>query len=119
RDPNRPWMRALFAQAQRDAAAARPAQAQADILEIPFIAALLIVDDQVAVLQADLVEILPIEAGQAQAVEPIEAGEQSVLCTAVRRRSRLVRRVRRSGARRWRRHQDLARKCRRQPCRAL
>ena len=45
----------------------------------PLVAALLVVDDQIAVLQADLVEILAVETGQAQAVEPVEAGEQSVL----------------------------------------
>src|ERR1700716_2991630 len=34
--------------------------------------------DEFAFLKADLVEILSVEAGQAQAVEPVEAGQQSV-----------------------------------------
>ena len=79
--------RALFADAERHAAAARPAKAEADILEVPFVAALLIVDDQVAVLQTDLVEVLAVEPGQAQAVEPVEPGEQSVLRRVGRRRA--------------------------------
>ena len=48
--------------------------------------ALLIVDDQIAVLQADLVEVLAVETGQAEAVEPVETGEQPAGCR--RRRSR-------------------------------
>ena len=56
----------------------RPAKAEADVFEIPFVAALLIVDDEVAVLQTDFVEVLPVKPGQAQAVEPVEAGKQSV-----------------------------------------
>src|SRR5262249_46663938 len=71
------------------AAAARPSQAETDILKIPFVAALLIVDDQVAVLQSDLIEILTVEPGQAQTVEPVEAGEQSargrIRCSCGRR----------------------------------
>ena len=66
-------VRALLAEAERDAATARPAQAEADVLKGPFAAALLIVDDQVAVLQTDLVEVLAVEAGHAQTVEPVEA----------------------------------------------
>ena len=67
----------LLADAQRDAAVARTAQAERDVLEGPAIAALLVVDDQIAVLQTDLVEVLAVEPGQAQAVEPVEAGEQA------------------------------------------
>ena len=78
-DAKRPGAAALFAETERYPAAARPAQAEADILERPFVAALLVVDNEVAVLQADLVEVLPVEPGQAQAVEPVEAGEQSAL----------------------------------------
>src|SRR5215831_7219632 len=55
----------------------RPAQAQADVLERKLVAALLVVDDKRAVLQADLVEVLAVEAGQAEAVEPIEPRKQS------------------------------------------
>ena len=78
-DAKRPGAAALLAETERHPAAARPAQAEADILERPFVAALLVVDDEVAVLQADLVEVLPVEPGQAQAVEPVEAGEQTAL----------------------------------------
>jgi hypothetical protein len=73
----RPRMAALFAHAQRHPAAAGPAKAERDVVEIPFVAALLIVDDKVSVLQTDLVEVLPVKSGQAQAIEPIEAGKQS------------------------------------------
>jgi len=75
--PKRPRMPAFFADAQRHPSGARPAQAEADILERPFVAALLIVDDQDAVLQADFVEVLSVEPGEAQAVQPIETGQQS------------------------------------------
>jgi hypothetical protein len=64
---------------QRHAATARPAKAEADIVKGPFVAALLIVNDKIAVLQTDLVEVLSVEAGQAQAVEPVETRKQSVL----------------------------------------
>src|SRR5579883_3031898 len=47
----RPGTRALLAQAECHAAAERPAQAEADILKIPFVAALLVIDHQTAVLQ--------------------------------------------------------------------
>ena len=73
RDAQRPRPRALLAEAERDAATARPAQAERDVLKRPFVAALLVVDDQIAVLQADLVEVLAVETGQAQTVEPVEA----------------------------------------------
>ena len=78
-DAKRPGMAALLADAQRHAAAARPAKTQGDVLEIPFVAALLIVDDQPSVFQTDLVEVLSVESGQAEAVEPVEAGKQSAL----------------------------------------
>src|SRR3954453_21270347 len=80
-------MGALFAEAQRHAATAGPPQAEADIFERPFVAALLIVDDEVPVLQADLVEVLAVEPGQAQAVDPVEAGKQSALRAFGSRRS--------------------------------
>src|SRR5467141_3013982 len=70
-------MAALFAYTQRPPAAARPAKSEGDIFEIPFVAALLIVDDQVSVLQADFIEVLSVEPGQAQAVEPVEPGKQA------------------------------------------
>jgi hypothetical protein len=70
-------MAAFFADLQRHPAATRPAKTEADILEIPFVAALLIVDDQISVLQPDFVEVLSVEPGQAQAVEPVEPGKQS------------------------------------------
>ena len=83
----RPWTRTLLAKAHCNPTAARPAHAEADIFECPFVAALLVVDDEIAVLEADLVEVLPIEASQAEAVEPVEAGQQSVR-RRVRRRHR-------------------------------
>src|SRR5438445_578487 len=49
--PQRPGMCALFAETERHAAAAGPAQTKADVVKGPFVAALLIVDNQVAVLQ--------------------------------------------------------------------
>src|SRR6476659_3903570 len=91
-------MTALFTHTQRHPAAARPAKAQGNVFEIPFVAALLIVDDQVAVLQTDFVEVLAVEPGQAQAVEPIEAGEQSAGLTVIRGLGRRAR----CGALRWR-----------------
>ena len=77
--PQRPGVAALLAHAQRHTAAARPAQTEADVFEIPFVAALLIVDDEIAVLQTDFVEVLSVKSGQAQTVEPVEAGKQSAL----------------------------------------
>ncbi len=79
RNPQRPRMGALLAETERHPACARPPQAEADVIERPFVAALLIVDDQIAILQADFVEVLSVETGQAQAVEPVETGQQSVL----------------------------------------
>ena len=70
-------MAAFFAYLQRHPAATRPAKTEADVLEIPFVAALLIVDDQISVLQADFIEVLSVEPGQAQAVEPVEPGKQA------------------------------------------
>src|SRR5471032_588317 len=70
-------MRPFLTDAERHASRARPTQAEADVLEGPFVAALLIVDDQDAVLQADFIEVLSVKTGQAEAVEPIEAGQQS------------------------------------------
>src|ERR1700753_3683652 len=66
--PQRPGRGPLLADGQRHAAAARPAQADGDVVEIPFVAALLVVDDQLAVLQTDFVEVLSVEPGEAQAV---------------------------------------------------
>ena len=40
-------------------------------------AGVLIVDGEVSVLQADFVEVLAVQSGQAQAVEPIEPRQQS------------------------------------------
>src|ERR1700681_5084726 len=93
-------MAALFAYAQRHAAAAGPAKTEGDVLEIPFVAALLVVDDQVSVLQTDFIEVLSVQAGQAQAVEPIEPGKQSARRIAAKG-SRWCRTGLR-GARRWR-----------------
>src|ERR1700694_5927529 len=98
-------MAALFAYAQRHAAAAGPAKTEGDVLEIPFVAALLIVDDHVSVLQPDFVEVLSVKSGQAQAVEPIEAGQKP----AWRIGTRGGRRRGRSGSSGWCAW-DLARK---------
>src|SRR3954463_5612178 len=93
RHPQRPRTGAVFTKAQGHSAAARPAQAEADIFKRPFVAALLIVDDKVAVLQTDFVEVLSIKAAQAEAVEPIEAGQQSVLGVIDGARRRAGRRI--------------------------
>ena len=98
-------MSALFAETQGHPAGAWPPQAEADVIERPFVAALLIVDDQIAVLQTDFVEVLSVETRQAQAVEPIEARQQSVLRAACGRRGcggLGGRRRRRNSSRRWR-----------------
>ena len=87
RNAKRPGVASLFADAQRHPAAVRPAKTERNVFEIPFVAALLVVDDQASVLQTDLIEILSIQSGQAEAVEPIEAGKQSVLGTVRRWRS--------------------------------
>src|SRR6185437_14683950 len=55
RDAKRPCMTAIFANAEGNAAATRAAKAEADVFELPFVAALLIVDNEVAVLQTDFV----------------------------------------------------------------
>ena len=70
-------MAAIFPDTERNPAAMRAAKAEADVFELPFVATLLIVNNEVAVLQADFVEVLPVQPGQAQAVEPVEAGQQS------------------------------------------
>src|SRR6478609_1945321 len=97
-------MAALFADAQRYAATSWPAQADGDVVEIPFVATLLVVDDQPAVLQADFTEILSAEPGQAQTVEPVEASQHSVGHGALIRRCRWSAVGRGSGwrRRRWR-----------------
>src|ERR1035437_6627939 len=76
-------MATLFANAQRHPAAAGPAKTEGDVFEVPFVAALLIVDNKVSVLQTDFIEVLSVKSGQAQAVEPIEAGEQTASRIAV------------------------------------
>ena len=78
-DLERPWTRTVLAKAHCNPTAPRPAHAEADIFECPFVAALLVVDDEIAVLEADLVQILSVEAGQTEAIEPVEAGQQSIL----------------------------------------
>src|ERR1019366_6108081 len=83
RDAKRPGTATLFANAQRPPATARPAKTEGDVLEIPFVAALLIVDNKVSVLQTDFIEILSVKPGQAQAVEPIEARKQTASRIAV------------------------------------
>ena len=79
-------VRVLLADAERDAAAARTAHAQGDVLEAPVIAALAIVDDDVAVLDADLVQIVAVEARRAHAVEARERRQQRVDARAAGRR---------------------------------
>src|SRR5260370_9688013 len=76
-------MASFTSYARRHPAATRPAKTQGDVVELPFVAALLVVDNQVAVLQTDFIEILSVQSGQAQAVEPIETGEQSARGIAV------------------------------------
>src|SRR4029453_1949100 len=75
----RPRLCAVFAEAERHTAGARAAQAQADIFKRPFVAALLVIDQQIAVLQTDLVEVLSVEAGEAETVEPVETSQDSAL----------------------------------------
>src|SRR5581483_2837644 len=84
RDAQRPGTRTVLAEAESHAAAERPAQAEADVLKIPFVAALLLIDDQTAVLQTDLVEILPVEPGEAQAVQPVETRQDTAIAAALR-----------------------------------
>ena len=97
-------MSALFAETQGHPAGAWPPQAEADVIERPFVAALLIVNDQIAVLQTDFVEVLSVETRQAQAVEPIEARQQSVLRGACGRRCGC------GGLDRWRRRRNGSRR---------
>ena len=78
-DAQRPGIVAFFTDAQRHPAGARPPKTESDVFEIPFVAALLIVNDKVSVLQTDFVEVLSVQSGQAQTVEPIEAGKQAAL----------------------------------------
>src|SRR5262249_12578376 len=75
----RPRLGALFAEADRATTAARAAEAQADIFKRPFVAALLVVDEKVAVLQTDLIEVLSVETGEAETVEPVEPGQNTGL----------------------------------------
>ena len=58
---------------QRDAAGRRAGQAQIDVLEGPLLAVALVVDGEIAVLEADLAEVVAVEAGGA---EPVDPGEQ-------------------------------------------
>ncbi len=112
RGAQRPRARALLAEAERDAATARPAQAERDVLKAPFAAALLIVDDQIAVLQTDLVEVLAVEPGHAQTVEPVEALKNATRGSGLGSGLGCVRTCR-SGSE-WRRRNTVARECRRE-----
>ena len=53
-----------------DTAAMRPLQAERDVLEVPVLAGARVVDGEVAVLQPELAQIVAIESGFADAVDP-------------------------------------------------
>ncbi len=52
------------------AALLRPRQADVDLAESPTLAVALIVDDQIAVLETEFLQIVAVEAGRAQTVDP-------------------------------------------------
>jgi hypothetical protein len=82
---------------ERHAASLRPGQAQVDILERPLLAAALVVDDQVAVLEPELAQVAAVEAGGAEAVDPGQERREVRRGDASGRRRRL--RGRRRGQR--------------------
>jgi hypothetical protein len=75
-------------------------QPQADLLKFPFLAVATVVDRQAAVGDADLRQVVPVEAGLPHAAKPIEPGQQR---NDVRRGTafghRLQREIRRHGRR--------------------
>ncbi len=109
----RPWPRGVFlADIERDAAAARTANAQGDVLKTPVIAALAVVDGDVAVLDTDFVELIAVKARCAHPVETGECCEQRIDAAAGLCRGRRPvlprnrwRRTRRCQIRRRRRHE--------------
>src|SRR4029078_1941385 len=58
---------------QRDAAAGRTGQTQIDVMERPLLAAALVVDDEVAILEAEFAKLVPVKAG---GTDPVDPGEQ-------------------------------------------
>ena len=87
-DAERPRRLASLAKTHRDAARMRAAQVQRDVVEGRGVAALLVVDHQRAVLEADLVEVLAVQSGQAEAVEPLQPGEEAAGRRFLGRRNR-------------------------------
>ena len=53
-----------------DTAAVRPLQAERDVLKIPVLAGARVVDGEIAVLEAQLAQIVAVESGLADAVDP-------------------------------------------------
>src|SRR6202030_4626870 len=53
-----------------DTTAMRPLKAQRDVLEVPVLAGARVVDVEVAVLEAELAQIVAVESGLADAVDP-------------------------------------------------
>ena len=63
-------VRLVRRQAEDHAALLGPGQADVDLAEGPALAVALIVDDEIAVLEAELAQIVTVEAGRAEAVDP-------------------------------------------------
>ena len=84
---NHPWpFRIVGREAKDHAALRRPRQADIDPAERPTLAVALVVDDQIAVLEAEFAQIVAVEAGRAEAVDPgqdagdvLQAGAQRSL----------------------------------------
>ena len=106
----------LRAHGQRDAAAARPRQAEIDVVEFPLLAVALIEQREIAVLQPELAQVAAVEAGGAEAVDPRQQRGEIRDHAAVgrlrrRRRSRInglgATPARSAGSRRRRGHERL------------
>ena len=75
-----PAVLAFLTDTERDTAADRPPQAHTDVREVDGAAAALVLDHQRTIAQTDFVEAFSVEAIGAEAVEPVERGDQSA-CT--------------------------------------
>ena len=62
--------RVVRAHGHDDAAATRPFETEADILEGPSLAGALVVDGQAAVLQSKFAQVVAVQSGFADAVDP-------------------------------------------------
>src|ERR1043166_10293373 len=70
---------------QGDAASFWPSQAQVDIVKRPLLAATLIVNGQISVLESNLAEILAVKSGGADAIDPSEKSGKIRNCVSRRR----------------------------------